>query len=94
VRVAYASLDGAAQPALHLLVAEAVDDVERGQVVLRGALEERRDDPGHARQPQPAEPLDEQCEGIVVFHEAFPSVLLLSSGGPGSRVIGVGGRLS
>jgi hypothetical protein len=59
VRVADAPLDGAAQAALLLLVAEAVDHVEGGEVFFRGLREQRRDGLGHAGEPEPAQLLHE-----------------------------------
>jgi len=84
--VSQASFDGALHAALLFLIAETMDDVERGEVVLRGAIEQRGDELGHAGQSQPAHLLDEQVEQVVAFfhEEESPS----SDGdNPGSRVI-------
>ncbi len=65
-----AAVDGALHPAGAFLVAQAVDDVERGQVVFAGALEELRHELHHAGQAQPAKLLEQQVERVVViaFH--------------------------
>jgi hypothetical protein len=87
-RVAGAAGDRVAHPARLLLVAEAVDEVETGEVLLRGLGDERPELLGHAGQLQPAELLDDEVE-LIVLHAAWPS-----GGSPGSRVIGAGTRRS
>lgn len=88
VRVPDASGDRIAQPARFLLVAEAVDEVEAGEVLLRGLGEEWPELLGHPGEAEPPELLDREVE-LIVFHAAWPS-----GGSPGSRVIGAGTRRS
>src|SRR5262249_24511605 len=66
---AEAAVDRAAHAAQLLLVAEAVEDVERGEVVLGGEREQRAHLLDHSGQLERAEFLKEQVEEVVVvFH--------------------------
>jgi hypothetical protein len=85
--ISQAPFDGALHAALLLLVAETMDDVERGEGVVRGAIEERGDELGHTGQSQPPHLLHEQVDQVVVallHDEDSPSS---AAGEPGSRVI-------
>jgi hypothetical protein len=93
--VAEATLDGAAETALLLLVAEAVDHVEGGEVVPGGEIEQCRYLLCHPGQPEPAQLLNEQVAEVVVVLHAEDSPGGSSGGGvPGSRVIATGGSWS
>jgi len=56
------ALDRAANAAVLLAVAQAVDDGARSEVVLDGAFDEVFDRGGHAGQTEPAQFLDEECK--------------------------------
>ncbi len=70
-RVLDATVDGALHPVGTLVIAEAMEDVERGQVVLAGLLEQRGEELHHAVQTKRAQLLEEQVERVVIvsaFH--------------------------
>src|SRR4051812_27234958 len=93
--LAEATVDGAAQAALLLLVAEAVDHVERGEVVPGGEVEQRLRVLCHSGQLEPAQFLNEQvAEVVVVLHVEDSPVGSSCGGEPGSRVMASGGSWS
>jgi hypothetical protein len=92
--LAEAAVDGAAEAALLLLVAEAVDDVEGGEVVLGGEVEQRRDLLGHSGQLEPAQLLNEQVAEVAFVLHVEDSPEGSSCGEPGSRVMASGGSWS
>ena len=79
-----APLDRALDAAVLLGVAERVDDLERREVLLGGALDQLLEAARHARQSEPAELVEDGPEIDLFFRCAHTSTSVGAS--PGSRV--------